>query len=321
MNGPVPPTQGHSSPEVAARGPGTDSGPYEVRTLDAWAELEACFRLQEEVWGEGFQEAAAPAILKVSQRLDGLVGGALDTSGRLVGFVFGLTGLKDGRPTHWSHMLAVRPGLRDGGLGRRLKAWQRSRCIEMGVREMFWSFDPLESKNGWLNLGRLGAVVGEYVEDMYGVSDSPLHDGLGTDRFIARWCLQCPRVQERLEGRESTPAMDDVDELARAFDVRSSDGWPRPGAPVPMDARAEGVLVPIPADIHALKASDPSLAASWRRATRAALAPPLAQGWEVRELVRAPRGISYYLLRPPAGAGGSAEEPRSYRDDLCEVEE
>jgi predicted GNAT superfamily acetyltransferase len=121
---------------------------YAVRSLDSLPELEACFRLQEEVWGRGFREAAAVSILKVSQRLGGVVGDALDESGQLVGFVFGLTGMEDGRPVHWSHMLAVRPGLRDGGLGRRLKAWQRDRCRALGVRRMYWTFDPLVARNG-----------------------------------------------------------------------------------------------------------------------------------------------------------------------------
>lgn len=272
-----------------------------IRPLETLDELEACVRLQEEVWGEGFSEAAPVSILKVSQRMGGVVGGAFDGDGELVGFVFGITGVVEGEPTHWSHMLAVRPGLRNGGLGRRLKAWQRERCRELGVRRMYWTFDPLESRNGWLNLGRLGVVVREYVENIYGLSDSPLHRGLGTDRFVALWLLDSQRVEERLHGRgPPPPTWDDVRGLPVSFAVTLEGGLARPGPARSGEPQArDAMLVPIPADIHGMKASDPELAFEWRTATRAALRPLLARGWEARELVRSPASLSYYLVRPP----------------------
>ncbi len=238
------------------------------------------------------------------------MGGAVDEGGGLVGFVFGLTGIESSRAVHWSHMLAVRPRQQDGGLGRRLKSWQRDRCLEMDIRRVYWTFDPLESRNAWLNLGRLGIVVREYVEDMYGVSDSPLHEGLGTDRFVALWLLDDDRVEKRLEGRgASPPAWGDVCHLPRAFPVTGEGGFPRPGAVRPPGPEEEGaVLVPIPADIHRIKANDAGLAAAWRTATRAALAPRLAGGWEVRELVRSTEALSCYVLRP-AQEPGVAGEP------------
>lgn len=272
-----------------------------IRPLETLDELQACVRLQEEVWGEGFSEAAPVSILKVSQRVGGVVGGAFDGDGKLVGFVFGITGIEGGEPTHWSHMLAVLPGLRNGGLGRRLKAWQRDRCRELGVRRMYWTFDPLESRNGWLNLGRLGVVVREYVENIYGLSDSPLHRGVGTDRFVALWLLDSQRVEERLHGRGTPPpTWDDVRGLPVSFPVTLEGGLARPGPARSREPRAgDAILVPIPADIHGMKASDPELAIEWRTATRAALRPLIARGWEARELVRSSASVSYYLVRPP----------------------
>jgi predicted GNAT superfamily acetyltransferase len=269
-----------------------------IRPLQGLAELEACFRLQEEVWGRGFREAASVSILKAAQRLGGILGGALDASGELVGFVFGLTGMQEGRVVHWSHMLAVRPGLRDAGLGRRLKAWQRQQCRAIGVERMYWTFDPLESRNGWLNLGRLGVFVREYVEDMYGASDSPLHEGLGTDRFVALWLLDSARVEQRLNGGAPTTSWSEVKDLPVSFPVLHEAGLPRPGPLPPTEPdEGEAVLVPIPGDIHRMKALDPELAIAWRTATRGALMCRIARGWEVRELVRATESVSYYLLR------------------------
>jgi predicted GNAT superfamily acetyltransferase len=280
---------------------------YTIRSLHTLDDLTACCRLQEEVWGAGFSETAPVSILKATRRLGGVVGGAFDAAGELAGFVFGFTGVEDGRLTHWSHMLAVRAGQRDGGLGRRLKAWQRERCVERDVPRMYWTFDPLESRNGWLNLGRLGVVVREYAEDMYGVSESPLHAGLGTDRCVALWLLDSPRVVERLHGRGAPPpSWGDVQDLPHAFPVLRGTGPPRPGPVGPPDGD-DAVLVPIPADIHGLKAADPELARAWRVATRAALLPRLAGGWEIQELVRSTEAVSYYLLSLVSGKGSDME--------------
>lgn len=276
-----------------------------IRELESLEELEACVALQQEVWGQGFSQLAPVSILEVSRRLGGVVAGAFDEAGALVGFVFGLTGLEDGEPVHWSDMLAVRPAARSDGLGQRLKAWQRNRCLELGVRRVYWTFDPLESRNAWLNLGRLGAVAREYIPDMYGVSDSPLHRGLGTDRLLALWLLDSPRVEERLSGRGAPPpSPESAAELPLAFGVERQADLPRPVGGETLSAPdGDAILVPIPADIQALKAADPQLALAWREATRAALAPLLAGGWEVRELVRLSESVSCYLLRrtgPPA---------------------
>lgn len=276
-----------------------------IRELETLDELEACVALQQEVWGKGFSQLAPVSILRVSQRLGGVVAGAFDGTNDLVGFVFGLTGIEAGEPVHWSDMLAVRPGLRGGGLGRRLKAWQRDRCLELGVRRAYWTFDPLESRNAWLNLGRLGALVREYIPDMYGASNSPLHRGLGTDRLLALWLLDTERVEERLGGRgDPPPTAEDVTHVPLAFRVELDGPLPRPGVPDRGSGRGgEAIRVPIPADIQALKVADPDLARAWREATRSALAPRLAEGWEVREVVRSPQPVSYYLLRPRESRG------------------
>ena len=286
--------------EVLAASP-ADAASYTIHPLETLDELRACVRLQEEVWGPGFSQAAPVSIIKVSQRLGGVVGAAFDADGEMVAFVFGLTGIERGDVVHWSHMLAVRPGLRNAGLGRRLKSWQRERCRAVGVRRMYWTFDPLESRNAWLNLGRLGIVVREYVQDLYGASDSPLHQGIGTDRFVASWVLDDPRVEERLAGRGvPPPSWSEVRELPRAFTVTFNGDLPRPG-PVETSATVgDALLVPVPADIQEVKAADPELAVAWREATRGVLLSRLGAGWEVTELVRSPEPVSYYLLRPVA---------------------
>ncbi len=268
---------------------------FSIRPFRTMDEFRGCVALQEEVWGEGFSERVPVAILKVSQRLGGVASGAYDADGELAGFVFGMTGIEDQTPVHWSDMLAVRPGLRDAGLGRRLKLHQRDVLLEGGVRRVYWTFDPLESRNAYLNLERLGVVCREYVEDMYGESDSPLHRGIGTDRLVAIWELDTPRVRARLGEKADVGQGPPASPEAAALEG-GGDGAPRPGAPV-LGRDAPVVTVAIPAHIQHLRRDDAELAREWRQATRTVLVHYLQRGWEVRGLVRGGNLSHYRLVR------------------------
>lgn len=273
---------------------------YPIRPFRTLEEYRGCMALQERVWGAGFSERVPVAILKVSQRLGGVVAGAYDEAGALAGFVFGMTGLEDGRPVHWSDMLAVRPGLRDTGLGTRLKLYQRKVLLERGIDRVYWSFDPLESRNAYLNLEHLGVVAREYQVDMYGESDSPLHRGMGTDRLIARWELDSARVRARVEGGSAGSdrgGAEDAGSAVAALDAAASEGaLPAPGEPV-VELEAPVISVAIPANVQDVKAADTELARRWRRATRRAFHHYLDRGWEVRGLQRAGNISRYRLVR------------------------
>lgn len=270
---------------------------YTIRPLDTIEELRACVALQEETWGHGYAELVPPAILKVSQILGGVTAGAWDAEGTLVGFVFGMTGVRDGEIVHWSDTLAVRRGLRDGGIGTELKAHQRRVLLGRGVREAFWTFDPLQSRNAYLNFSKLGIVVREYRRDMYGETDSPLHRGIGTDRCVALWLMDAERTRRRVEGEERGPeASAHEGDPAALTEVDPATELPRPGMPV-LHLDAPRVRVAIPADISAVMAASMPLAVSWREATRAALMHYLDRGWEMRELLRGPRTSDYLLTR------------------------
>lgn len=269
---------------------------WTIRPFRTHQDYEACIALQEATWGTGFSERVPMALMIVSQRLGGVAAGAFDEDGSLAGFIFGLSGIEDGRPVHWSDMLAVRTDCRGKGLGIRLKSYQRDAVLEHGIRRMYWTFDPLESQNAYINLARLGIVAREYVENMYGQTDSPLHRGIGTDRFVALWQLDAPRVERRLAEEESAPAMDELAGVPRVLDgtSSSSSGWPEPEARE--TSRADRVLAAVPSNIQALKAAVPKLAARWREATRSVLQGYVSNGYEVCELIRGAR-VSHYLLR------------------------
>jgi predicted GNAT superfamily acetyltransferase len=173
------------------------------------AEMEACVQLQIETWGYDENDAIPRKTFLLAQSIGGQVIGAFDSDvkddagagadGALVGFAMSLPGLKnlEGQPYCYlhSHMLAVRPSHRNRGLGAQLKWHQRGEALARGIRHMEWTFDPLEIKNAFLNIHRLGAVAREYRVNFYGVSSSRLQAGLPTDRLLAEWELDSPRVE------------------------------------------------------------------------------------------------------------------------------
>jgi predicted GNAT superfamily acetyltransferase len=286
---------------------------WQIRPFETLDELRACVELQEETWGPGFTEKVPVSLIKVSQRLGGVAAGAWDERGNLLGFVFGITGIEGRRPVHWSDMLAVRPELRNEGLGWRLKTYQRRVLLDRGVRTCYWTFDPLESRNAYLNFTKLGAIVCEYEIDMYGDSDSPLHRGLGTDRFVALWRLDSQRVESRLVGRAAPLTLAHFSALPRAFGVEGGLEVPLP-APPPAASAGDPprFLVPIPSRVQDLKARDPEAARAWRAATRAVFSRTIGNGYQVSELIR--DGIlSYYVVERQKGTtrtgnGGSVED-------------
>ena len=265
-----------------------------IRPMEGLEELQACVRLQEEVWGEAFSEKVPVAILMVGWRLGGVTTGAFDAAGELVGFVFGLTGWEDGDPVHWSDMLAVRSHVRGQGLGLELKKEQRRELLERGVRKVQWTFDPMESRNAYLNFGKLGGVAREYRPNLYGTTGSVLHGELPTDRLVVTWELDSERVVDRLTGKREPPGRAGVEKLPRALDAAFDGDLPVPEAPPSTPGESE-VVVTIPARFGPIRAERPEIALEWLDAVRESIVPLLERGYEVRELV--PAGtISHYLL-------------------------
>lgn len=159
----------------------------------------------------------------MAQKVGGQTLGAFDGR-RMVGFLLAVPGLKQGTPYLHSHMMGVLPEHRNLGIGRRLKLAQREEALSRGIRLIEWTFDPLELKNAFFNIERLGAIVRRYVLNQYGTTSSPLHGGLPTDRCVAEWHLDSPRVLAVLEGREPErgPVLGRIEIPADIAEIRAS---------------------------------------------------------------------------------------------------
>jgi predicted GNAT superfamily acetyltransferase len=172
----------------------------EIRQLLQFEEFEEAVRLQQSIWGFADMDMLPLRSFVVYGKIGGQLFGAYDGD-RMAGFLMAVPGIKPGpRPYLHSHMLGVLPAYRDAGIGRRLKLRQREEALERGIELIEWTFDPLELKNAFFNLERLGVIVRRYSENQYGVTASPLHGGLPTDRCIAEWWTDSPRVRAILAG-------------------------------------------------------------------------------------------------------------------------
>lgn len=175
----------------------------EVRRLFALAEFSEAVKLQQCVWGFPDSELLPLRFFVVATRIGGQVFGAFDAE-TMIGFCLAIPGVKaGGKPYLHSHMLGVLPAYRNAGIGRRLKLEQRSDALKRGFDLVEWTFDPLEVKNAFFNIERLGVIVRQYAENEYGTSSSPLHGGLPTDRCVAEWWIASPRVEALLDGTKT----------------------------------------------------------------------------------------------------------------------
>jgi predicted GNAT superfamily acetyltransferase len=201
----------------------------EIRPLTAHAEFQDAVRLQQQIWGFEEIELLPLRLFVVALKVGGQVFGAFDGQ-RMIGFCLAIPGLKAGGKSYLhSHMLGVLPEYRDAKVGKRLKLAQRDEALGRGIDLIEWTFDPLEVKNAFFNVERLGAIVRRYVFNQYGTTTSHLHGGLPTDRCIAEWWIGSPRVEAIIAGR-------------------------------PFNRNPIEVRIAIPAEIAAIRSADPKRA-------------------------------------------------------------
>lgn len=252
---------------------------FKIRELREDEEFLLLADIQLKVWGFEPEDVAAPHLIMLHQQLGGVVLGAFDSSGELIGFTYSFYGLMGKTPIHWSHMLAVLPEYRGYGIGKQLKWRQREAILRRGVGICRWTFDPLETVNARLNIYTLGCTSSEYQFNVYGRSSGPLHSGLPTDRFVARWDLDSERAKKCAAGSpEHAPV--DPETLVQICEIRESDDILLPGdTDLSLDKEFLSMLVVN--DIQEMKRSHPEAAMLWRRITGEVFSSYFERGYEL----------------------------------------
>jgi predicted GNAT superfamily acetyltransferase len=278
---------------------------FQIRDLRGLDDYRAVVDLERAIWGyTDMADVVTVPVFIITVKRGGILIGAFDTAGAIVGFAYSIVGIKDGRAMQWSHMMGVLPAHRRGGLGLMLKRAQRERALAAGFALMEWTFDPLQALNAHLNFTRLGVVSDEYVENLYGESTSTLHHGTPTDRFVVQWQLDAPHVERRLaragdalgvraSAAAASPSANETREVGR---------W---RAPVRADVTLESprVWVEIPAGFTGMQQEQPDLALEWRLQTRAIFTAYFARGYQAVDFeFERESGRGRYLLARGSGA-------------------
>jgi predicted GNAT superfamily acetyltransferase len=275
-----------------------------IEDIEAMHQVE---ELQRAVWKESETDIIPAHLMNSAIHNGGILLGAFDDD-VLVGFVFGFPGLystPDGpRLKHYSSILGVRPEQSSQGLGFALKRAQWQMVRHQGIDRITWTYDPLLSRNAWLNITRLGAVCNTYHQNFYGGMDDALNRGLPSDRFEVDWWVNSNRVNRRLSRRRRNH-LNLVHFISGGAPIINpvrygEDGLPYPveGAEYSFDKELPILLVEIPADFVALKAQNLSLALKWRLHSRSIIEMLFEAGYIVTDFVRSTDSLprSYYVL-------------------------
>lgn len=272
-----------------------------IRVLETPEDMTAVEALQRLVW-PGSETDVVPAHMLITAVHNGglLVGAFADD--QLVGFVFGFPGIEftpDGpRPKHCSHMMGIQAGQRDSGIGFALKRAQWQMVRHQGLDHITWTYDPLLSRNAYLNIAKLGAVCNTYRRSEYGDMRDGLNAGLPSDRFLVDWWINTRRVDRRLSKRARRPLkLDDFSkaELHPLYSLHlRSDQLPRPPEHFsPLNGNL--TLAEIPSDFGKLKDADFSLARDWRFFSREVFETAFSEGYIVTDFIY-DQSRSFYVL-------------------------
>jgi predicted GNAT superfamily acetyltransferase len=276
------------------------------RDLTTLEEFATVVQLERDIWGPAYDDVVPVPILAVSVHSGGILIGAFDErrtenderSETMIGFVYSLPGIKDGKPTQWSHMAGVLNEYRSTGIGYRLKLLQRERALHAGLDLIQWTYDPLQAMNAHLNFAKLGVVCEEYAVNIYGMSASPLHGGNPTDRFVVDWWIRKPHVERRI-GPSSALRMRDqsVSDAGRINRAKPA-GERFECVDVDLTLEDRRLLVEIPMGFTDTLAQAPDLALAWRMATREIFTTYFGRGYRAVEFFfdRASRKGAYLLV-------------------------
>jgi predicted GNAT superfamily acetyltransferase len=283
---------------VTATGVSGEVKGFRFRKLDKPEEFRQLAEVHRAVWGE---EGVPTTLQRALQDNGGLVLGAFADI-YLAGFALSLIGWDGTSLYHYSHVTAVRPEYQNHHLGFQLKAFQRDEVLKLGLSEVRWTFDPLQSRNAWLNVRRLGGTPDRYFIHYYGQMADTINSGMETDRLRLRWTIASPHVEERVGGKLPTAEEDGA-------------RWKRSVAIVETEVGEKGLRMPtavaepvgeaahleIPFDLATMREHEPAALRQWRHAVRDGFRAAFDLGYRVDDfaVVTADHERrSFYLLSP-----------------------
>lgn len=267
-----------------------------IRPLESVAELEKVRQLESRIWGESESIPIHQTLTAVKN--GGLVLGAY--SGRkMIGFQYSFPGY-DGQSVYLcSHMLAIDPQFRNRGIGEKLKKAQRELALEKGYSLITWTYDPLESVNGYLNIAKLGGVCSRYIENCYGEMHDFLNSGLPSDRFLVEWHIREQQQSKREKRLDDNGNQSAIHSSVIRWQVNDD------GLPVVKDTDLSRgsdsvIYVAVPKKFQELKEKDISAAIEWRLKTRDVFTYYFNAGWQVANFIKnndREMPVNFYVLR------------------------
>jgi chorismate synthase len=234
----------------------------DIRLVRTHAEYAACEVMSQQVWGSADRNIVPHELLLTMQLNGGLVHGAFRSNGQLVGFLFAFPGVRDGQLRLCSHQLGVIPEFRGSGIGIGLKQAQGRDAAARGYELISWTFDPLESRNAYINLHRLGCIARSYDRDHYGPMEDELNRGLPSDRLEAEWWLRRKKPEASADGVVMLRVGADREPVLVTSNVSGT----------------EVATIAVPEDFQSIKRRDTEMAIRWRMESRAAFEGALAAG-------------------------------------------
>jgi predicted GNAT superfamily acetyltransferase len=268
-----------------------------IRDLHTVDEFRQVVELEREIWGytDNADMVGIPVFIFTVHRGAKLIG-AIDNSGRMVGFAYAVVGMKAGKPMLWSHMTGVLPECR-GGLGYRLKLEQRQRALADGYDLIEWTFDPMQAMNAHFNFAKLGGVVEEYAENFYGESTSTLHRGTPTDRVVLSWRISAPHVVRRVEDVSALRARSHEVTEAPIVNETVMEGEWRKTRKIDLTFKDRRIWVEIPTGFTEMLQRAPERALAWRMDVRQMFQEYFAKGYRAVDFVlQREAGFGRYLL-------------------------
>lgn len=269
----------------------------EIRDLTTIEEFRQVVALEQAIWGytDTADLVTVPVFIFTVHRGATLLG-AVEPSGRMVGFAYAVMGMKDQRPMQWSHMAGVLPEFR-GGLGYRLKLAQRERALSQGLDLIEWTFDPLQAMNAHFNFAKLGCVADEYAANFYGESTSALHRGTPTDRLVASWRIAEAHVVRRVEQATALRARSHDVSAAPIVNPTGLDGEWRKVTSIDLSRDDRRVWIEIPTGFTEMQQQAPDRALQWRMDLRQMFEAYFAKGYRAVDFVlQREAGFGRYLL-------------------------